>query len=505
MLLPLLFVWNIGFCQEKPLNVVFETTFDKPDEIDNWKVSGRVKAVEKDGRHVLRIVNGQVIIKLPEAQLRGKSVTVRCKVKAKSVSTPLYGWTGVKVMLHTSLPWDDMWPQADLPVGTYDWKDAEIKSIIPFETDSVELVLGLQDVTGKLWIDSLQVFCEEEITKIELDPDLQKPFTMGGDRMRYRGVMVPTLLADSDLYELAKWNANLIRWQITSNGFSFSAEELTHKESYYRMVDLALRRGDEIIALCEKLGIKVVIDLHELPGGQYNGTSVNTLFKDKEWQDVFRKVWKQIAERYKNNSTVVGYDLANEPIEGSVPDGVMNWYQLATATAMDIRAIDKQHSIIFEGSPRGLLEALCTLRPIPVPGMVYSLHYYSPARFTLQNIDKETEYISYPGNIDGHEWNIETIRKSMQAVIRWQKKYKTHVYVGEFSAIRWAPAQSAYYYMNDCITLFEEAGWDWSYHAFREWSGWSVEYGNRRSDDKPSVEVTERKRLLLKYFSKNVQ
>lgn len=31
-------------------------------------------------------------------------------------------------------------------------------------------------------------------------------------------------------------------------------------------------------------------------------------------------------------------------------------------------------------------------------------------------------------------------------------------------------------YLADVIDLFEEYGWDWSYHAFREWAGWSVEH-----------------------------
>ena len=27
-----------------------------------------------------------------------------------------------------------------------------------------------------------------------------------------------------------------------------------------------------------------------------------------------------------------------------------------------------------------------------------------------------------------------------------------------------------------CIALFRDYGWDWTYHAFREWEGWSVEH-----------------------------
>jgi len=42
------------------------------------------------------------------------------------------------------------------------------------------------------------------------------------------------------------------------------------------------------------------------------------------------------------------------------------------------------------------------------------------------------------------------------------------MYIGEFSAIRWAPDGSAYRYLKDLIDVFEAHGWDWSYHAFRE-------------------------------------
>ena len=47
------------------------------------------------------------------------------------------------------------------------------------------------------------------------------------------------------------------------------------------------------------------------------------------------------------------------------------------------------------------------------------------------------------------------------------------MFVGEFSAIAWAP--NAEGYIRDCISIFEELGWDWTYHAFREFDGWSVE------------------------------
>ncbi|MBM3878366.1 MAG: hypothetical protein FJ387_01385 [Verrucomicrobia bacterium] len=46
-------------------------------------------------------------------------------------------------------------------------------------------------------------------------------------------------------------------------------------------------------------------------------------------------------------------------------------------------------------------------------------------------------------------------------------------------------------------------GWDWSYHAFREWSGWSVEHGSDRGNTRPATEPTDRQRLLQGWFALN--
>ena len=51
-------------------------------------------------------------------------------------------------------------------------------------------------------------------------------------------------------------------------------------------------------------------------------------------------------------------------------------------------------------------------------------------------------------------------------------------------------------YLRDCIELFEENGWDWAYHAFREWNGWSVEHGPDKQDNSRSKSPTDREQLL---------
>ena len=61
-------------------------------------------------------------------------------------------------------------------------------------------------------------------------------------------------------------------------------------------------------------------------------------------------------------------------------------------------------------------------------------------------------------------------------------------------------------WIRDCIDILEEYGWDWSYHAFREWDGWSVEKTWAGNMEKLHVFVddpdTPRKRALLDGFKR---
>ncbi len=95
------------------------------------------------------------------------------------------------------------------------------------------------------------------------------------------------------------------------------------------------------------------------------------------------------------------------------------------------------------------------------------------------------------------------MERALEPAIDFQRRYNVQIYIGEFSAIRWAPNESACRYLSDLIDLFEAHNWDWSYHAFREWSGWSVEHGSDRNDTKPAVKATDRERLLRRWFAQN--
>ncbi|MPM90057.1 hypothetical protein SDC9_137173 [bioreactor metagenome] len=141
------------------------------------------------------------------------------------------------------------------------------------------------------------------------------------------------------------------------------------------------------------------------------------------------------------------------------------------------------------------------LSPLRMDNIIYKVHMYMPVSYTHQRHQGGDAIIAYPGMIEGEQWDKAKIRETLQPVRDFQLRHNAKIYVGEFSAIIWAPGAEKY--LADCIDLFEEYGWDWTYHAFREWDGWSLEHEGegpgkiRKSGDNP------RKRLLLEAFRKN--
>ena len=113
-------------------------------------------------------------------------------------------------------------------------------------------------------------------------------------------------------------------------------------------------------------------------------------------------------------------------------------------------------------------------------------------------------------SLTGETWNKDWLRKAVQPIRDFQLRHRCRIYVGEFSAAAWAPG--AENYLRDAISLFEEYGWDWTYHAFRESPIWDVDMVPSAGVAKPSSKDmvpasgdTPRKKALLDGFAGRIQ
>lgn len=479
-------------------DIVFRSTFNSPKGRAIWTelASAHWDSVSNKPKTCL-YVNGTGMVHsfIDLSPYRGMKLLFRCRAKAENVSMPSVPFLGVKFMVHYKSIIGEFWKNEDRVFGTFDWKDLSFTAIIPDDVSVCDLSLGLQESTGKVWFDSISVTVQDI-------PVLYKKSRPVFSFTAFRGVMSPMKVKENDIKTLGiEWKANLIRWQInmtSAENQSVGADLI----KYSQWIEKKLLEIDSLLTICRKYGVKVVIDLHSVPGGRDNG--VVRLFYNKEFNDYFVNLWIKIAKRYKGNRTVWGYDLINEPVQDREPSEGMDYYQTQLKAARAIRAIDKSTPIIFEVKEWDSPSEFSFLKPIPVSNIIYEVHMYEPHAFTHQGVYDNTNGIAYPGIINRTYYDKNTLLKILQPVRNFQLTYNLPIYIGEFSAIRWAPGAAQY--IDDCISIFEGYGWNWTYHAYREWSGWDVEYENGISKKDVPLKATvdtDRKKVLLKWFRKN--
>jgi len=514
-----------GWCEEKPTlprgHVFFETDFEGADALKGWTGEGKLgSGCESQSAIVIERTaqsSGSATyarMALPVEKMRGYEVYVSANVRGENVSEKPKPYNGVKFMLPAVVPQGRAYPEARTEAGTFDWKKVTFPARVPEDATELWAQVGLEAVTGKAWFDNIRITVRKP-PFVPGPPVVKGPVYRGHGLPRLRGVQVSAQIGEDELRLLSQeWNVNVIRWWLIRLRAQVAGVDLLDLDLYDKWLDGELKKLDAALPLCEKYGLCVVVDLHSPPGGGlapggYTGSG-ESLFTNAACQKKFIAVWERIARRYRNSKAIWGYDLANEPIEREAAEDRMDWEELATNAAKAIRAIDPDRAIILEPaggfSPSGLLR----FKPIDVPNVVYSVHMYQPSAFTHQGTLEQRakqpwvkKYV-YPGEVEGKLWDKAALEAALKPAIDFQKRYGKHIFIGEFSAVRWAPDNSAYRYLQDLIEIFEEHEWDWTYFIFRTgWNGMSVEHGPDKEDRKPAAQPTDRQKLLCEWFAKN--
>ncbi|MBR0459424.1 MAG: cellulase family glycosylhydrolase [Victivallales bacterium] len=425
-------------------------------------------------------------------KLRGRIVQFSIRARGENVSQPLHKWNGVKFMVMcVSKEGGVSWPAAGFPRGTFDWMENSFFFEMSENIAQAFLMIGLEESTGKVVFDLNSLKCNEMTFP---DDDYQATYSENvRNTPPLRGVMSPNPLNlnQYDLLTLKQWNVNLVRFQICRHWGQIGTDK--DLKEYNQWFDQCL---DNLAKLCpdaHRLGIRFVIDLHWPPGGRTD-TNEFRMFYEKEYFDAFVNCWRKIATRFKGNPAIWGYDLINEPIQNNwqSPRG---YWEVQELTAKAVREIDPDTPIIIESNQSDSPYTFLYLPTLKMNNVIYQVHMYVPGQFTHQGVHDNPIGIKYPGKIGGKMYDKEELRKAFKHVLAFQKKHNCRIYVGEFSAAIWAPGAEKY--LEDCISIFEEYGWDWTYHAFREATVWSLEHEGtpkhrRLSLDNPRLQTLKK-------------
>jgi endoglucanase len=210
-------------------------------------------------------------------------------------------------------------------------------------------------------------------------------------------------ITEGDIHFLKSIGVNSIR--IPFNYRIFTTENYMGQNNPDRGFELI----DRAIGWCKKEGLYVILDMHCAPGGQTgdnidDGYGYPFLFKSKAMQQQTIDIWKRIADHYKNETTVMGYDLLNEPIATYFNADEFNpsLEPLYKDITKAIRTVDNNHLIFLGGAQWD-----SNFKPFGAPfdsKLVYQFHKY---------------------------WTKTTTKEVIQDYLDFRDKYNVPIYCGE--------------------------------------------------------------------------
>ena len=114
---------------------------------------------------------------------------------------------------------------------------------------------------------------------------------------------------------------------------------------------------DRLIAWSRTEQIYVMLDLHAAPGGQ-TGANIDDssgypwLYNSPQEQEHLIAVWRRLAKHYRDEPTVLGYDLLNEPIPHFPKLAPLNSLlePLYKRLAEEVRKVDPNHILFLGGA-----------------------------------------------------------------------------------------------------------------------------------------------------------
>lgn len=182
----------------------------------------------------------------------------------------------------------------------------------------------------------------------------------------------------ADIDSMAAWGFNSVRLPMHYNLYTLPIEdEPVAGENTWLQKGFELT--DRLLEWCADNEMYLILDLHAAPGGQGEDKPISdyddskpSLWESEENRAKTVALWRKLAERYKDEPWIGGYDLINET-NWDLPGNTLlkNLYVDITEA---IREVDTRHIIFIEGN--WFANDFTGLTPPWDDNMVYSFHKY---------------------------------------------------------------------------------------------------------------------------------
>ncbi len=174
---------------------------------------------------------------------------------------------------------------------------------------------------------------------------------------------------------------------------------------------------DPVIQAAKRHNMYVILDDHGYFSEKIDEAKARSKQAVSLWDDAgvaeWTKRWRKIAERYKNEPHVLGYELMNEPHDIR-PELAREWY---TRAIREIRKVDKKHLILVGSADWSHSRSMertwgptASTADAPYNNLVFAFH-------------------DYP--LDNHPWIVK------KHVLKFRDTHKVPVMCTEFGATHW--------------------------------------------------------------------
>jgi hypothetical protein len=244
-----------------------------------------------------------------------------------------------------------------------------------------------------------------------------------------------------DIDSMHRWGFNSVRLPMHYNLYTLPIEK-EPVAGQNTWIDKGFQMTDALLAWCKANHMYLILDLHAAPGGQGNDLNISdrnpdlpSLWDSEANRQKMIALWRKLADRYKNEPNIGGYDIINEPNWGfDDPANDKNGLKEKTNAPLRklmvditaaIRQVDKKHIIIIEGNGWG--NNYNGILPTWDRNMVLSFHKY---------------------------WNFND-QKSVEHIIKTRDQYNVPAWIGE-------TGENSNVWLTEEIRLLEKNNLGWA-------------------------------------------
>ncbi|MCB9508944.1 MAG: cellulase family glycosylhydrolase [Deferribacteres bacterium] len=207
---------------------------------------------------------------------------------------------------------------------------------------------------------------------------------------------------------------------------------------------------DRVVDWTEELGLHLIIDNHTF--SVTDDTDPNII-------NILLPVWTQMAEHYAPRSSLIYYEILNEP--HGISDSIWNLYQQKVIEA--IRTVDQKHAIIVGPAEWNSYNNLDLMPAFADTNLLYTFHFYDPFIFTHQGANwsmpslQELRGVPFPYDVArmpdlpssyngtwiedvwqqySNEGTVAHVQSRLNIAVAFQQQRNVRMFCGELGVLR---------------------------------------------------------------------